>query len=171
MRFPAQEVIIGALLTLAAFAMGMMWASAGAPSAHDTTHNTGEFKFGEWLTAFATIALVVVTYLLFQATQLLAKSAQEDSHNRKIQATADAWMDLRAELEFPNLTNTPAHEINAMGKEVVPQLRKLEGFSQIVNSGVFDLETFSNVGKLVCSASWEDEALHPSATTAKPRCI
>jgi len=146
MKFPAQEVILGALLTFGAFAMGMTLSSAGAPSAHDATHQAEAFKLGEFLTAIATAVLVVVTYYLFRATEaladatkVLASSAQEDSHNRKVQATADAWWKLRAKLDLPYLTEA------APDKAVVSQLGELEGFCQIVNSGVFDLDTFSKM--------------------------
>jgi len=35
--------------------------------------------------------------------------------------------------------------IDAGGKAVLPQLRKLEGFSQVVNSGVYDVGTLSKM--------------------------
>jgi hypothetical protein len=137
MRFPAQEVVLGALLMIAAFAMGMMWSSVGAPPANEILH-----KLGELLTGIATLLLVFVTYLLSKATNVLARLAEEDSRNRRIQATADAWIKLRADLELPNLTKETSDAIDAAGKAVRPQLRKLEGFAQVVNSGVYDLETF-----------------------------
>jgi hypothetical protein len=140
MKFPAQEIVLGALLMIAAFAMGMMWSSVGAPPAHEILH-----KPGELLTGIATVALVIVTYLLFKATKVLARSAAEDSRNRRIQATADAWIKLRADLELPNLTKETSDAIDAAGKTVRPQLRKLEGFAQVVNSGVYDLETFNQI--------------------------
>jgi len=139
MRFPAQEMILGALLMFGAFAMGMMWPSAGA-AAQESMH-----KMGELLTGLATVALVIVTCLLVKATKILARSAEEDSRNRRIQATADAWMKLRAELDLPDLTQMTSDVIDAGGKAVLPQLRKLEGFSQVVNSGVYDVGTLSKM--------------------------
>jgi cell division protein FtsL len=92
----------------------MMWSPAGPPPAlNETVH-----KLGELLTALATIGLVVVTYLLFKATTLLARSAKEDSRNRKIQATADAWMKLRTELtDLPNLTKLDTAAVKVEGKK------------------------------------------------------
>ena len=110
-------------------------------------------KPGELLTGLATVMLVVVTFRLFKATKVLAEatdvlaqSAREDSRNRRIQATADAWMKLRLELELPNLTQeTSESSIDARGKAVLPQLRALEVFSHGVNSGAYDLETFNRI--------------------------
>src|SRR5215470_1069882 len=156
MKFPAQEVILGALLTFGAFAMGMTLSSAGAPAAHEAPHQGEAFKLGEFLTAIATAVLVVVTYYLYKATktladatEALAASAEEDSHNRKVQATADAWWKLRAKLELPDLTDVAQDKgkVDAAGKAVVDQLRELEGFCQIVNSGVFDRDTFSKMSR------------------------
>jgi hypothetical protein len=151
MKFPAQEVILGALLMLGAFAIGTMRSSAGASPADEFMH-----KLGEFLTAVATIGLVVVTYLLFKATTLLARSAKEDSRNRKIQATADAWIKLRTELtNLPNLRKLDTAAVKVEGKKAVPELRKLESFSQVVNSDVYDLETFkvSRPGNFTASLS------------------
>jgi protein involved in temperature-dependent protein secretion len=65
---------------------------------------------GEFLTGVATLLLVVITGLLVKATRdlavatrVLAQSAAEDSRNRRVQATADAWMNLRRELDLPHL--------------------------------------------------------------------
>ena len=135
-QFAAQEIILGALLMIAAFAMGIMWSSAVE-------------KPGELLTGIATLLLAAITFLLVIATKVLARSAVEDSRNRKIQATADAWIKLRGKLEFHDLTNVASGDIDAAGKAVLSQLRELEAFSQVVNSGVYDLDTFSRI-----SGSW-----------------
>src|SRR5260221_14255525 len=79
------------------------------------------------------LLLVGVTFLLFKATKDLgqttkdmAQATTEDSRNRRIQATADAWMKLRLELELPNLTEeTSDSAIDDAGKAVLPQLRAL----------------------------------------------
>jgi hypothetical protein len=112
---------------------------------------------GEFLTGVATLLLVVITGLLVKATRdlavatrVLAQSAAEDSRNRRVQATADAWMNLRRELDLPHLTEeTPENEIDAEGEKVRPQLRALEVFSVGINSGVYDLEAFKRM-----SGSW-----------------
>jgi hypothetical protein len=107
---------------------------------------------GELLTGVATLLLVVVTALLVKATKdlvrataVLAQSAKEDSWNRKILATADAWMKLREELDLPNLAKATPEEIDAAGKAAIPQLRALEVFSVGIHSGVYDLKTFNRI--------------------------
>ena len=130
------ELILGALLTLAAVAIGMILSAEV---------NEPVKVAGELLTGVATVALAIVTFLLVKATKLLATTAEEDGHNRKVQATVDAWMKVREELDFSDLTKEKPDKIQEAGDEARPQLRKLEAFSQVVNSGVFDLETFSKI--------------------------
>src|SRR6266851_5503356 len=87
------------------------------------------------------LLLVAVTFLLFKATKdlaratnVLAQSTTEESRNRRIQATADAWMKIRPELELPDLTGASESAINAAREEVLPQLRKLEAFAELINA-------------------------------------
>ncbi|MCC8936015.1 hypothetical protein H8A99_05790 [Bradyrhizobium sp. Arg68] len=129
------------LLMLAAFSMGMMFPEG----VHEIMK-----AFAELLTGLATIALVFVTFQLFKATNILARLAEEDSLNRRIQATVDAWMKLRAELSLPKLSKkAQVADIKKAGIQARLQLRKLEAFSQAVNSGAYDEETFNKI-----SGSW-----------------
>jgi hypothetical protein len=110
------------------------------------------------LTGLATILLAGVTYLLFHATNVMARSATEDSRVRKELATTDAWMQLRSEISretLPDLTpGSPQTEID----KARPILRRLEAFAACLNSCAYDyLQDFR---RLVSSALSENTVVH-----------
>jgi hypothetical protein len=106
----------------------------------------------ELMLVVATLLLVIATGLLWRATHALARSATEDARARKTQATVDAWMKIRENLKLPNLRKLPTEKeedrrkkIKDLGKVMKPHLRKLEAYATVVNSEVFDLETFQKI--------------------------
>ena len=100
----------------------------------------------ELMLVVATLLLALATFLLWRATAALARSATEDARARKTEATVDAWMELRENIKLPNLRKEKdAAKLEARGKAAKPHLRKLEAYATVVNSNVFDLETFNKI--------------------------
>ena len=99
----------------------------------------------DWFIGLATVLLVIATGFLWKATKLLADAAREDSRGRKIQATVDAWMRLRPQLDLKDLREQPKDAIERAGERLVPQLRYLEAYAACVNSGVYDVATFNRI--------------------------
>jgi len=153
MKYP-REAILGALLMIAAFAMGMLWSSSAAPPAQEFIH-----RLAEILTAVSSVALVAVTFLLFKATNDLARAtdalvetAQGDSRNRKIRQTNSDWTKLMNKIgELPDLTKGEFSDaaIAAGGKKIRLELRELERGCKLFYSGVHDLKTVNKI-----SGSW-----------------
>jgi hypothetical protein len=121
---------------------------------------------GELLTGVATILLTITTFGLFKATQVLAdatkvlaQDATQQSRDRKVLATARNWMEIRPKMtikHFPDLKKyikeqksqgqqIKQQEIINRGQKSLPALRQLEAFASIINSNVYDFDTFYKI--------------------------
>jgi hypothetical protein len=101
------------------------------------------------LTGLATILLAGVPYLLFHATNVMARSATEDSRVRKELATIDAWMQLRSEISSETLPDLTPVSSKTERDKARPILGRLEAFAACINSCAYDFDTFYKI-----SGSW-----------------